>query len=568
MATISGITPVGLGVRQAINQMWGSPPPASDSLPHQKWRLRVIEPGTDANYIAFAEIQFFALEDIGTPVNQTFGSSTYADPYVSASSYVSTSYPPWEAFNGVTASDGWVSGSGDRSGAWIQYDFGSSDLQNIVGVKAYWAGAYGIDTVPASFVVEYSDDGETWITKFECIVPEEDKVAGSYSTFWAGDIVGASASLPLLEADAVMTETPFNTYKGTDFTVLQPYSCLGRIDPQNLHELPAYTGEGVMYAGNTAELDEDLPTRTGTAAGISGTIATGSATIPAVTVEATIPPASNASLPSYEAQGAGFAGKVFSGSGIIPSFSAEAAGVVENVSTGSAEIPVYTITAQASGEGLSSANITLKAITLSAAGYAGSVSTVAVVLPAYEVDAEGNPQLVGDVAVTLPLLELEATGDNGDALGQTGGAFTLNMKRRGLTQFTGYNFNSFAIHNGVTLAAGPNGIFAISGETDNGVAIDASFKIHAKGNELHRLRSAVVNCRADGDVVITVIPDEQDEGYEYTLSKSGTNLSKSRAKLGRGIKAPNFQFEVRNVDGADFEIDYISIETTPTSRKV
>lgn len=568
MATISGITPVALGVRQAINQMWGSPPPSGDNNPHQMWRLRVIEPGTDASYIAFAEIEFFAIEDIGAKVNQTWGSSSYADPYVSASSYVSTSYMPWEAFNGTTSSDGWVSASGDRSGAWIQYDFGAGDEQNIVGVKTYWAGAYGIDTVPASFVVEYSDDGEQWITKFECIVPAEDKVAGSYSTFWSGDIVGASASIPLLTADGVMYETPFNTYKGTDFTVLQPYSCLGVIDPQNLHELPSYEATGVGHSGGTGETEAELPGRTGEASGISGTIASGSATIPAVTIEAIIQADNSSRLPSYEAQGAGFAGKVFSGSGIIPSLSAEASGTVENISTGSAEIPVYEITSQASGEGLSNANITLKAITLSAAGYAGSVSTTAVVLPAYEIDADGNPQLVGEVAVTLPLLELEATGDNGDALGQTGGAYALNMVRRGLTQFSSYNFNSFATHNGVTLAAGPNGIFAISGETDDGAAIDASFKIHSKTEEFNRLRSAVVNYRADGDVVIAVIPDEQDEGYEYILAKSGTNLSKGRAKLGRGIKAPNFQFELRNTDGADFEIDYIKIETTPTSRKV
>jgi len=169
------------------------------------------------------------------------------------------------------------------------------------------------------------------------------------------------------------------------------------------------------------------------------------------------------------------------------------------------------------------------------------------------------------VAVSMPALMLEATTATDDSVV---GGYALNLAMRGLTEFTAYHYNSFATFNGVTLAAGASGVFAITGETDDGNDIDASFGFHAKEPKYARLRDAMVNYRSDGQIILRVIPDETDDVYEYTLNNAFATISKARAKLGRGLKGSNWQFEVSNVDGSDFEIDYIDINADETKRRI
>lgn len=529
---------------------------------HLKWRLRTTEVSAGDDQVTFSEIELYTDASVATDVSP-YGSIENAERFT-ASSEASTSYPAWEAFNSYETYDGWASEVGDEVGAWIAVEL--DQPEEVTGVRVVFSGTYGgNDTTPLQFVLEFYNTGlGVWVEKLICNIPVEAQTNDWDQTFRMTDdpISFGSPSLELYTADGFLSSID-------NLIPLPAYSLEGSVYTEDaIADLPAYTIDATGLSGsvtNEVQIEIELPLFDGSGICISGNICSGEVSLPEITGEGYFLTESINSLPAYAAEASCYNGKLLTGSGTVPSYSCSGESLTENVGQADNNLPTYEIAGQAIAEGQATADITLTKIALSAEGYAGSASLAAVTIPAYEIDAEGYPEYVGDVAVTLPMLELVATTL---ATETTSGAYALNLSMRGLTQFSAYGFNSFAKFNGVTLAAGANGVFAITGENDNGTAIDASFGMHAKEGQVSRLREAVVNYRTDGQVVLRVIPEETDDVYEYTLTNSENTISKARTKLGRGIKGSNWQFEVSNVDGSDLELDYIDIVSNSTSRKV
>jgi len=534
---------------------------------HLWWRLLVTEDSDGGTYISFAEVEFFTAESPITtvvPVIYDNDGNSYYDAYDGVPIYSAqlSSYNAYEAFNGTITSDGWATHNNDYPPAYIGFHFLTQ--KEIIGVRTHYYGYYGQETYARQFALEFSDDGINWTRKLLCTPDIENLERYGSQVFWFDAINVIDASLPLHSALGEMVSTNNSEADGTT----PSYTAEGVIDLGNNSELAPFESAGELLAGaitNGFQHPVTMPSFTGEGNALNGSIGETEVTLPDYECNAVVVLDHLASLPAYEAGGIGLAGKLLTGSAILPSHTCGGDAVTENVGQASSSLPVYEVASQAIGEGQATADITLTKVALSAEGYAGTVSTAAVIVPAYEVDADGYGEYVGEVAITLPMLQLEATIAPVEALT---GAYALNLAIRGLTQFDAYDYNSFATFNGVTLAAGSDGIFVISGEDDNGAAIDASFSMHGKTSEVQRMRQAVVNYRTDGEMMLRVTPEEGDDIYEYALIKSDTTLSKGRTKLGRGIKGSNWQFEVGNVDGADFEVDSIDITANPTARKV
>lgn len=128
------------------------------------------------------------------------------------------------------------------------------------------------------------------------------------------------------------------------------------------------------------------------------------------------------------------------------------------------------------------------------------------------------------------------------------------------TQYTNFNFNSFAIFNGVALGANDEGIFSLDGETDNGVAIDAYFEPVLSDIGLtnpKKMRYLYTEARLQGDVDISISVD--GGGIQtYRITDTGLKAKRYRKTISKVLQGTYWLYQFRNVNGSDFSIDTAS----------
>lgn len=204
----------------------------------------------------------------------------------------------------------------------------------------------------------------------------------------------------------------------------------------------------------------------------------------------------------------------------------------------------------------------LPLFTLSAVALNASAATATFELPVFTLDATGRTEtVIGSGLLTLPLFSV--TGELQPDLQEastTGFALVVNTKTGAVTTYENFGFNSFAVINGTYLAAAGATLYALGSATDDGTAITAilATPISDLGTKTQkRVPEAFIGYRSGGQVELRVKTDDSD-WYAYQMDETRTSgVYRNRVKIGRGLKGSYFQFEFRNVDGADFELDVI-----------
>lgn len=133
-----------------------------------------------------------------------------------------------------------------------------------------------------------------------------------------------------------------------------------------------------------------------------------------------------------------------------------------------------------------------------------------------------------------------------------------------LAQQRGLDFNSLCRFQGKTLGANANGIFELdSGDTDSGVDIEAFVgfpKSDFNVENQKRLRAVYLGMESDGKLILRIKLDEGTQGdfiLEPVLDserQEGNKVYIDRMWHGRYV-----EMEVRNLDGSDFSLDFISL---------
>ncbi|MHB0965273.1 MAG: hypothetical protein ACYC36_02355 [Bellilinea sp.] len=156
-------------------------------------------------------------------------------------------------------------------------------------------------------------------------------------------------------------------------------------------------------------------------------------------------------------------------------------------------------------------------------------------------------------------------------VGSTFSTFAMHTEWQGLSQYTNYPFNSFAQFNGMYLGASSGGLFVLSGATDDGVNIDAVARVGVTDfgtSRLKKVEYAYVGYRTTGDCVLRMITNDA-QTRDYRMPTTGeTGLHVKRVKLGKGVIARYYQFEIRNLNGADFDLNTLEIKPTIQTRRV
>jgi hypothetical protein len=146
-------------------------------------------------------------------------------------------------------------------------------------------------------------------------------------------------------------------------------------------------------------------------------------------------------------------------------------------------------------------------------------------------------------------------------------AWAMNTRNAAVTQYSGFNFNSFARVGERYLGANDQGLYWLDGDDDDGRTVKSRITtgiIQPNGNKLSGVQYAYLGMRGDGQFVVTVT-DEAGGSYNYTLT--GSSMETARVAFGRGFKTRYFTFSLES-QGQDFDLDTVEFITSEISRKV
>lgn len=221
--------------------------------------------------------------------------------------------------------------------------------------------------------------------------------------------------------------------------------------------------------------------------------------------------------------------------------------------------------------------LTLRAPKLAAAlsGVVGGTGTLAIGLPLPEVMLQGALASVGVLVLRTPppWMSLLATAPlyaPADVEASVT-AMALQTERMALTQYTNFPFNSFAVFAGRHLAASASGIYSLTGDTDDGTAIAAAARVGISDwgtSQVKRATRIYVGYRTTGAVRMRLWTDETQERVYAVPPAVTSGLHGAHVRLGMGVDARYWQWEMVNHNGADFSVDCVEVKPTPLRHRV
>lgn len=314
---------------------------------------------------------------------------------------------------------------------------------------------------------------------------------------------------------------------------------------------------------------------------IPGNVGAGDVQTPAFTLAATTAHQVDVTLAEFTLAATALTGTVATGAVQLAGFTTDATAFQNNTADGDVTLAVWTLAADGSASTVIDADITLSAFTLQALASNGAVATADLTLPLYTVDGAMGFSVVGYATITLPAFVLAGSADapagpqatQGAAPGAVATVVALNTRLKGVTLYEGLSANSFARFAGVTLAATPSGIVALTGDTDlSGAAIAARVSgptSDFSNQQLKRVLSGYVGYRASGELDLTLIADEHHE-YVYRLAprQAAATLHAARVKFGHGTSGRYWQWKLANRAGEDFALTQLALQVLTLRRGV
>lgn len=320
--------------------------------------------------------------------------------------------------------------------------------------------------------------------------------------------------------------------------------------------LPALSVEATGISGPAAAAEVSLPQFTVAAIGDNEILASAAVTLPQFVVSADGGAGAETSLPSLSVAASGETGWVARADLNLPIFETTGVGGTVGVGTAAATLPRLGTTAHGLTGETGSAAVAVRVLRVEADGQVGTTASGAISLPRFTSSAAGSSPSVGTAAFELPSFYVEAVGSG--ALANNWRTWVLNLHTRALSEYTGFQFNSYARFAGHTLGASSGGIFKLdTTKSDAGTPIEGLVRTGVHDYDvswLKRVPRLYVNYSTEGDMEVRTITSE-DGRRRYLLPHNNvTGIQQRRVPVGRGPKSRYWQYEIVNRDGADFAL--------------
>jgi len=146
-------------------------------------------------------------------------------------------------------------------------------------------------------------------------------------------------------------------------------------------------------------------------------------------------------------------------------------------------------------------------------------------------------------------------------------AYVVNTQSLGVSEYENYNFNSFSY----PYAASSDGIYEIDNSgTDDGAHINASIKTGLLdfGTSLKKqVPYAYLGITETGRVLFKTVSNNTGVKKErwYEVNSYTDVMDTTRVRMGKGVKAKYWQFEISNTEGEDLSLE--SMEVLPVVLK-
>jgi hypothetical protein len=152
-------------------------------------------------------------------------------------------------------------------------------------------------------------------------------------------------------------------------------------------------------------------------------------------------------------------------------------------------------------------------------------------------------------------------------------AWVLNTETGGLSTYDNFGFGSVAAHDGVLYATSPAGVFQITADTDSGREIAAEVRTGFLDfdDDYEKQMSDLYVGYTGGALQCEVETyDGPRDVYTYQFEEREANAPRNnRMKIGRGLKSRYWRFGIKNINGADFQLqDMTGITASSKSRRL
>lgn len=205
----------------------------------------------------------------------------------------------------------------------------------------------------------------------------------------------------------------------------------------------------------------------------------------------------------------------------------------------------------------------------------------------------GNPGQLGELAAVDPMVmqsasfttpldthcSLEIEDHLGSAFFHAAGiayvhkAVVMNLKTFAVSEYKNFNFDSVVYFNGQFLGINEQGVFILEGDDDLGQYIQARVKSGTQDfgkTAISIPQEAWLAFRSDkreNALQLDIRVDEKTDLYPGRFGGNGKKLREHRTKLGRGVKARFFTWDLKNVSGSWFNMESLRILGSMIKRK-
>lgn len=154
-------------------------------------------------------------------------------------------------------------------------------------------------------------------------------------------------------------------------------------------------------------------------------------------------------------------------------------------------------------------------------------------------------------------------------------AWVCHTATRAFTQYENYPFNSFAEFDGVYMGCAPDGIYELTGDTDDGDPIQSRIRTALDNmgtGRQKRMPAMYLGYTSTGTVVLKVITtsdagDKEENWYELA-EQPAKATREGRIKVGRGLKSVYWGFELCAKDGAKFSLEDVQLFPMVLDRRI
>ena len=154
-------------------------------------------------------------------------------------------------------------------------------------------------------------------------------------------------------------------------------------------------------------------------------------------------------------------------------------------------------------------------------------------------------------------------------------AWVCNTQTKAFTSYTNFPFNSFAQIGRRYFAAADDGIYELTGDSDDGQPIQARIRTGLTNlgtGRMKRMPSLYLGYTATGVLVLKAVTtsptgEKREDWYELR-QQTAESTREGRIKLGKGLKSVFWGFELVNVDGAAFALDDLKLYPMLCDRRI